>query len=301
MKITASDQKPISPPQPQRTDSIASSPTHHSTATTKDKTTSTSLATKIERLFAQVGIRPDMEMSNDKSAIQAINRRRKMAEERRIRNLRNILNVSTSVSISQLSNDDVDIDWLFAFIGLAENINSPSMQELWGKIFAVEVSKPGSFSIRTLETLKSLTQRDAALFKQATSLASRRENDSTPRIISGYYQPKRWFRQLRTRHNRTLNLAQFGLSYPDILSLVDMKLLYLSEIESAEITANAPVKWRIGNQTIILTAFGKGTVMTYYKFTAVGSELYQLISQRGNEQYVEQLKSLLSRAFIVDG
>jgi len=222
-----------------------------------------------------------------------------MLHMQKISNLQSILGIALNVSISEPLSESVDPDWFFAFAELAENIYSPAMQELWGKIFAVEVSMPGSFSLRSLETLKALTQRDAKVFSRAVSLASRRSGDAVPRILVGYHKKKGMWSLFAPGQAPQLNLSNHGLSYPDLLALTDMKLIYASEIESAELAVSQPVKWRCGNAEFSLSPKKSGLALVYYKFTSVGAELYKLISKTDNAEYVAALQALLSPLFAI--
>ena len=55
----------------------------------------------------------------------------------------------------------VDDDWLFRWRDSASKVSSEKLQALWGRVFAGEIKSPGSFSLRTLEFLKNLSQREA--------------------------------------------------------------------------------------------------------------------------------------------
>lgn len=252
---------------------------------------------KMVSLFSRVGISPDMPLSDSKQRRQVSERRKQILELQQIGNLQSILSIALSVSVSEREAESVDPDWFFAFAAMAENIYSPAMQELWGKIFAVEVSHPGSFSLRSLETLRALTQRDAKVFSRAVSIASRRQGDTVPRILVGYHQRKNWWSLLARPAPAQLNLSAYGLSYPDMLALIDMKLIYASEIESGEFQPDQQTHWRCGAENFTLQARQAGTALVYYKFTAVGAELYKLVARHDNSQYIEALRSVLNPAF----
>lgn len=64
----------------------------------------------------------------------------------------------------QVSPEPVSQSWLNRFIDIVENISEYDVQEIWGKILAGEVKQPGSYSLRTLDTLQYLTHEDAELF-----------------------------------------------------------------------------------------------------------------------------------------
>jgi hypothetical protein len=66
----------------------------------------------------------------------------------------------------------VDPDWVARFFGSAQDVSNEDMQKLWARILAGEVVKPGTFSLRTLEVLKNLSQREAERFQEAASMVS---------------------------------------------------------------------------------------------------------------------------------
>lgn len=65
----------------------------------------------------------------------------------------------------QPSADPVDDDWASKFFNAARDISSEQMQEVWGKILAREVERPGSFTPRSLDTLQALSKEEARLFQ----------------------------------------------------------------------------------------------------------------------------------------
>ncbi len=247
--------------------------------------------------FARVGISPSMLSPDPKKQKHALERRKQILETQKASNLQAVLNIALNVSINEQTSDNLDPDWFFAFSTMAEEIYSPPMQELWGKIFAVEVARPGSFSLRTLQLLKTLTHRDAKVFNKAVNIASRKSNDTVPRILVGYHKRKGLLSFLRKPIPEQINLASVGLSYPDLLSLQEMKLIYASEIESAEYSEGQQVTWRCVNENITLTCKAPGVALVYYKFTSVGAELYKLVTKSTNETYLQEIKQVLSEVF----
>ncbi|MFZ8201630.1 TIGR03899 family protein [Alteromonas portus] len=247
--------------------------------------------------FARVGISPSMLSPDPKKQKHALERRKQILETQKASNLQAVLNIALNVSINEQTSDNLDPDWFFAFSTMAEEIYSSPMQELWGKIFAVEVARPGSFSLRTLQLLKTLTHRDAKVFIKAVNVASRKSSDAVPRILVGYHKRKGLFSFLKKPTPEQVNLASVGLSYPDLLSLQEMKLIYASEIESGEYIEGQQVTWRCVNENITLTCKTPGVALVYYKFTSVGSELYKLVTKSSNETYLQALKHVLGEVF----
>ena len=301
MKITSQHFSP-EVKKPQETEGKAVKVTAESPAA--EKAASNAMKTNASRQrmlswFARVGISPSMMSPDPKKQKHALERRKQILETQKASNLQAVLNIALNVTINEQTSDNLDPDWFFAFSTMAEEIYSPPMQELWGKIFAVEVARPGSFSLRTLQLLKTLTHRDAQVFNKAANVASRRNNDTVPRILVGYHKRKGLFSLLKRPVPEQINLANVGLSYPDLLSLQEMKLIYASEIESGEYAEGQQVTWRCVNENISLTSKTSGVALVYYKFTSVGSELYKLVTKSPNEAYLTSIKSVLGEVFNV--
>lgn len=249
--------------------------------------------------FARVGISPSMLSPDPKKQKHALERRKQILETQKASNLQAVLNIALNVTINEQTSENLDPDWFFAFSTMSEEIYSRPMQELWGKIFAVEVARPGSFSLRTLQLLKTLTHRDAKIFAKAVSIASKRNNDPVPRILVGYHKRKGLLSFLKRPVPEQLNLTAVGLSYPDLLSLQEMKLIYASEIESGEYNEGQKASLRCVNESINLTCRTPGVALVYYKFTPVGSELYTLVGKTPNESYITAIKTILAEVFDV--
>ena len=290
-------------PKTQRPSETSQTPktsrSENNTENTVQHTSTDQLRQKILSWFSRVGISPSMLSIDPKSQRQALERRKQIIELQKTANLQAVLNIALNVTITESESDKLDPDWFFAFSSMAENIHSPAMQELWGKIFAVEISKPGSFSLRSLEILKSLTHRDAKIFAKAVSMASKRPNDTVPRILVGFHRKKGLLSIFKRPTPEQLNLASVGLSYPDMLALQDMKLLYASEIEGAEYIEGQQTKWRCGSEQFTIESKTTGVALVYFKFTSVGSELYKLVARTDNYAYLSALKQVLSNAFVI--
>lgn len=263
-------------------------------------TDNSQIRTRIIHWFAQAGLKPSCLTGLDESTEKKTQRHRKVLQQRKLNNLERILDLAMEYSPSkEIGEEAVDPDWFFNYIRMAEDIYSPAMQELWAKILAVEVGQPGTFSLRSLGILTQLTHKDAKVFRTAVSLASRKRGDFSPRILYGYTIKPSLLSLLSLKRGQQLNLAQFGLAYPDLLSLMDLGLIYSTEIESGELDNRSRSEWRCCGETLQLSARRSGTVLSYYKFTATGAELFRLISGKPNNSYLQSLKAMLQGAFEV--
>ncbi|MEP1448747.1 MAG: TIGR03899 family protein [Paraglaciecola sp.] len=252
---------------------------------------------RILHWFSQAGIQEQGSTFKTVNTSEKIRRKNELLAQKKFRNLENILGKALDFCLDDGREEDLDPDWFFSFIKMAEEIFSPAMQELWGKIFAVETARPGSFSLKTLGVLKQLTQKDAQIFRHAVNLASRRKGEATPKLLLGYYQKTSLWSFFSSHNEHQLNLANFGLGYPDILSLVDLGLIHKSEIESGELPIGESIEWRCAGQTVDLQAKRSGTTLVYYKFTTTGAELCKLVPQKRQDFYLKSLKATLGIAF----
>ena len=62
-----------------------------------------------------------------------------------------------------------DLDWTARFFDCVQDVSSEDMQKIWAKVLSGEVQGPGTTSLRTLEVLRNMTARDAAMFQEVCS------------------------------------------------------------------------------------------------------------------------------------
>ena len=287
---------------------VTPSKTSQSIEATKDsppegKVTSTtdsvSMRNKMRSWFSRAGIFVVNAASYESDIRKRLNQHQQVKAQRKLSNLENIMGLAMDYCLEQGSSDDLDPDWFFNFVDLAENVNSPAMQELWGKIFSVEIGHPGTFSIRTLQILQSLTHRDAKILKLAVSLASRKKGEHGMKLLFGFSQSPSILSLFSLGQHQQINLASYGLAYPDILSLMDLGLMYSSEIESGEFSLGSRQQYRCNGDTFHLSAKRRGLTLKYYKFTATGCELAKLVQAKSKSAYLDDLKNLLGSVFEV--
>ena len=69
----------------------------------------------------------------------------------------------------EVQDHEVDHDWTARFFNDVQDISSEEMQQLWAKILAGQVERPGSTSIKTIEILKNLDKTTANRFRSLCS------------------------------------------------------------------------------------------------------------------------------------
>jgi hypothetical protein len=168
------------------------------------------------------------------------------------------------------SPDPVDEDWIARFFETIKDVSSEEMQQLWSKILAGEVVRPGSFSMRCLETVRNLGKQEAEAF-----------HDFGPYVVGGRFilgnflpgDRREWL-------NRALVLADAGLFTGD------MNLSYAPTFVTGE---NAPLV--VGSDLVVCVTAQVTQPASFpaYVLTGVAMELMTVTRQPADRQYAKAL------------
>ncbi|CCQ11108.1 FIG00949827: hypothetical protein [Pseudoalteromonas luteoviolacea B = ATCC 29581] len=229
-------------------------------------------------------------LGQDASLLRRAIKRKQLMKVQRQKNIEAIMCEAMRVCPEVTSQGLPDADWVDRFIHLAEDTSNSHMQSLWAKILVGETISPGTFSIKSLQTLKQMTQKEADALHRASGLCAYSEKDDSHIIILGFYKRPSFFDLLRKGNRETINLSKAGLSFPNILTLMDINLIYRQEIESAELKSDQSYTFRFHRQKLLLSAKHNDLVMSYYKFTQTGDELKKLLSVPLNKSYKTALQ-----------
>lgn len=193
-----------------------------------------------------------------------------------------------------------DLDWFSRYIALSEEVSNPTMQDLWAKILAGELTNPGAFSFKALKVFRDMSIYDAKLFAKACSLSVKDPNNKNIRLITGAYQKPGLFNFFSKQRQQYCNLSHYGLKYSDLLTLSESHLIYLQESESSLISHGEAIQFNYNGSPIKLTAKKADVCLQFYKFTPLGTELAHLISDKNNNAFFEHLKTLFSYFFVLN-
>ncbi len=254
-----------------------------------------SVADQHARLSSRAGVSPtDPSIGYQSTLAERSQRRLQMKQEHQQHNLERVMLLALDYCTDQVTAQEIDPDWFSHYCELVQNISTHSMQKLWAKILAGEISQPGSFSLKTLNLLKQMSYKDALALQQAAALSCRQKLQEPAHIYFGYLQQGSFWRWLTGKSRGMLNLSQFGLTYPQILNLADLGLLHQSEIESGQLSKNQQLQWFYHQQLLQGRAKHHGVVLQYYKFTTIGAELMPLLTSQANPAYWHALQTLMS-------
>jgi uncharacterized repeat protein (TIGR03899 family) len=226
------------------------------------------------------------------SLSQRADRRERMQKDKQQANLEKIMTLALDYCPDYVADIDVDPDWFQQYCDLVLNISNQTMQQLWAKILAGEIGQPGSFSLKTLFLLQRMSFKEALALQKAASLTCRVRLQDSGHIYFGYVRKPSIWQILTGRSKAVLNLSQFGLTFPQILSLIDLNLLHQIEIESGELIPEQKLELQYHQHQLTCKARHSGVVLQYYKFTPVGVELLPLLNSQANPAYLQALKQL---------
>lgn len=206
---------------------------------------------------------------------------------------RHIENITSAAAAELAQQEDVpdekpDEDWIAKFFSSAQDISSEQMQNLWGRILAGEIKKPGTYSLRTLEFVKNISKSDASLLELVGKLATKWNNHTA--VIAVH--DKKWLQdKLEIFPAHQFAASEIGAMYPTDLSL---RIFREDSIQE---------EFFVCGDLMLIVKKGDcaGEIaLPIWKFTAIGKELLELISNEQNEEYLESLgQFFLDRKCIV--
>lgn len=156
---------------------------------------------------------------------------------------------------------ELDDDWLNVFVRFSEDASSGRLQDLWGRVLAGEIRRPGKFSLRTLRFLSEFSRTDALAFEEFAMCSFA---DSAPKELINH-KGEGGLRDL-------VNLEASGL-VQGVAARGMMKTITLNKDGYAPVCE--------GNICIVYKG-APGTVISYpaYPLSPLGQELLSLVSNR---------------------
>jgi hypothetical protein len=212
--------------------------------------------------------------------------------------------VEPTISAEQEKDEPKEIseDWLSAFESEAVNMSSEQMQKLFGKMLAGEMSRPSTFSVRTVKLMGQMDADVAALFRKFCSMTCSYMHGKERIVVDG--------RVITFSENR-FPLHDFGFPQSKILMLEEYGLITSSEPmyfpydmsifgKDYESTPTLPLIYNNTNYMLVPKApkspadfktFGASGIM----LSRVGRELLKVVEMEENRKYTEALISYLEK------
>ena len=95
-----------------------------------------------------------------------ITQRIEYQEQKRLLNVSSVVrDAANELGDKEVPDHEPDHDWTARFFDCVQDVTSEDMQKIWSRILAGEVESPGRTSLRTLDTLRNMTELDAETFR----------------------------------------------------------------------------------------------------------------------------------------
>ncbi len=103
---------------------------------------------------------------------EGIAQRIEFQETKRQANIASVVRgAAAELGDNEVPDHEPDHDWTARFFDCVQDVSSDDMRKLWAKILSGEVETPGRTSLRTLETLRNMTRREAQMFRDICDFA----------------------------------------------------------------------------------------------------------------------------------
>jgi len=216
-----------------------------------------------------------------KNNLEDLSQKNSLAEIQQIKEQINVNSILGNVLDEALNyKEDVSSempseDFFWKWYDGAKQVSDKEIQDLWAKVLAGEIKKPNSFSLRTIEFVKTLDKNDADLIARISHFRLLGDN---------IFNDKDFFESI-------------GIRLEDLLALQELQVIQMSGLGSFTWNLNfSEDRHQIINGKRCLI-FRKMDEKTYsypiIKVTKVGKEVMSLVDIVVNEQYVSKLKEHL--------
>ncbi len=228
-----------------------------------------------------------IDTSDYKSLVQRAGNRLLYQEAIKQDNIENIINYAYEELKQEenITSEPVDEDWTIRFFNCVEDISNEEMQKIWAKILAGEIKQPNTFSLRTLNIMKNLSQKEAKLFQKLSGFVFFNFGGMYFIISSGNL------------------LSKYNLAYSELLELEECGLIVINHSTVLGLDFENTIQEKMFNNKI-LGLFTKSDEqikkdinLRVYKITQAGVDLYNIIEKKPDIQYaIDLFKTLKQEA-----
>lgn len=193
-------------------------------------------------------------------------------EMRRQMNIEAIVRLAAGQIPKEVSSQPVDQDWVADFFGHCQDVGNETLQSLWARLLAGEVANPGSFSRRTLYTVKLMSKDDADLFTKLAGFVWR--------------APERPIYILTGKSSSLLESV--GFYQKDFLHLRSIGLLEGPELTGTPIRVGEQIWSYCGTRIRLVSTVSSGGFQGML-LSQVGVELLPISGAIGCREHLEEL------------
>ena len=255
----------------------------------------------------QILVSPEAIVHGEIDFGETVNQRIRFQEEKRQRNIEAVVTkaaLQLGNEEAQVQDHEPDHDWTSRFFNDIQDVSNEETQQIYAKILAGEVERPGQTSVKTLSILRDLDQSTASLFRTLCSvticLDPRQEWMSDARVV--------WL----TEDIGWNGLSEYGLSFRRLTILNEHGLIISSYTTTCNYDASVGFELPPPDNRCFRIPFGfqnyswaleptEGPLPAHQDslepvhvagvaLTKAGRELYQVVDQEPMDQYFQELQ-----------
>lgn len=187
-------------------------------------------------------------------------------------------------------NKDVNEDWFTRWTSIVEDVSVEETQRIWAKILAGEIKKPGTFSVRTLEVLRNLSQYEAQSFAKLCEYVIALPSESTAFVLGDKGEIHK---AVKLSFNELKALGEAGLLVPGAGTSLMGGMFMIKYFLSNE--ADKSAYYVYGKHIISIRKTDSKICNGQYDallLSQVGYELASIIETKVNHTYLQDFKSI---------
>ena len=178
----------------------------------------------------------------------------------------------------KVSDESLQEEWINRFFNIAGEISSDELKTIWSKILSEEIKKPGMCSIRTLESLRNISRREAEIFKK----------------ISNYIIK---YRGVYFLPNEEDLLQYTNINYGEVLKLDEASLIKSSIAINAHLEFNENIRenYLIYNKKLIICMKKeiKDVDLPAYPLTEVGKNVFDILTPSYDDEFFKKYVDII--------
>ena len=182
---------------------------------------------------------------------------------------------------NNISEQDVDEDWISRFFSSVQDISNEEMQLLWSKILAGEIKRPSTFSLRFLDVMTKVSQEEARMFEKY-SMYMIHIGSRIALIRDDEFDEKH------------------DIIYDDILTMQECNLIDANPLLSVNFSYDYGDRniaiIHYNDQCITIETTKEKTIrMPVFQLTSLGKELFQIVNVNYDINYCYEVAHYLAK------
>ena len=185
-----------------------------------------------------------------------------------------------------VSSAPVDKDWFVRFFDSCQDVSTPELQDVWARILAGEIRRPGSFGLQALDTLRKLSLREVLLFEELVA------QSFTADFFDGDRSLYPFVMMLDRRHLSLRGIYYAGLEILENIGVVRIHVAQQSLAIPVDVcdlsfsSSDGEVKMKFTRNLGVVRSEDSMLMIGHIKFTEAGQELARLINIKCNIDWV---------------